>query len=60
MGLIDIAREVKSGKRKLESVSAGVRKAVQRILPHVGEVPKVRPFEMRADRDAGTPTRRRQ
>lgn len=59
MGLIDVAREVKSGKRKLDSVPVGTRKAVQRLLPHVGEIPKPRPFEMRADRESGTPTRRR-
>jgi hypothetical protein len=59
MGLIDFAREVKAGKRTLDSLPAGSRKAVQRLLPHVGEAPKPRPFEMRAGREAGTPTRRR-
>ena len=40
MGLIDVAREVKSGKKKLDDVPEGVRKQVQRLIPVAGEIPR--------------------
>lgn len=48
MGLIDVAREVKSGKKKLADVPDGVRLAVQRLIPVAGEAP--RPGAERTDR----------
>jgi len=44
----DLARDVKSGKQKLEDVPAGIRKQVQRMLPDVGTAPTPVP----ADRGA--------
>lgn len=36
-GMVEITRDVKSGKMKLADVPSGIRPQVQRLLPVIGE-----------------------
>lgn len=44
--MVEVARDVKAGKMKLADVRPGIRKAVQRLVPVVGEASKPVIFPM--------------